>query len=225
MPDCSLVANCSQKGICIAQSQCMCLPSWEGDNCNKKIIDFFPLLKTESFFRSIGILEFIILFHIVSHFILRKLYGKFYFASYDSSLMDGRYYTLILAAFNSKNVLHFVNNLYGFYVYAPILYQLIGSSSFLWFFFSAIIFCNIFSIFLKKLQKTSTFTIGSSGFLIAIKMLLILLSQGDVLKNSIQLILSHLLVDYVFIGDELDLIQMASGFIYSLGYFQMILHE
>jgi membrane associated rhomboid family serine protease len=158
---------------------------------------------------------------IILLFFFLRIFDRFSagFAVKFADFKNGRYFLAVLSAFIHRNWLHMLTNVYGFYLYAPILYQLLGAHSFILFYLTSAAATILCSVLYKRLIGSNEASLGSSGSLAAVKMLAILLNKDAIVKNGLQLFLSHLLMDYIFLGDYLDVSQIVSGMVCSFAYY------
>ena len=228
IPDCSDVYECSNHGICVSKNQCLCLPSWTGIDCGSKIPNFQPVASNKRITEYLPILSLITwieVFAFVQLFIylsgaLRSSWStslkKLLATSWMEVLESHRIWTFLTFLFYHDQVLHMLNNLYGFYVYAPFIFSELGSWRFLVFFvFTSIIVASL-SLSVSRYQHRVNLIYGFSGHVIALKTLFILYSSGwndHYIRSLIHLFLSQILLDYVFLGDRLDITLHIGGLI------------
>ena len=210
-------SQCSYKGISLSSERCICLPSWCGEDCSKSIVNFQPLLIRK--FRScilqvlnyFSVLEFILVLVVCSelYFIIRPQRRVRSLCTWNGISDDWKLHTLFTHAFVHKNFLHAFFSFYCFLAYAPQVYQILGNRNFVAMILSIMVVSNITSMAARQLKESfrSTKYLGLSAVIIALRSMLVYatLKWKDSMMFAIgQTCMSHLVLEYILIGDSID---------------------
>ena len=176
------LSQCSYKGILLSQTKCICLPSWYGENCSKRISNFEPLFLhsfNNPFFRILNdfsILELIlvILISFECWFLVQPKARSKFLCSWNGIFDDWKVYSLITHSFVHKNMLHTGLSLYCFLNYVPLMYELLGKKRFLLFAVLVLVISNLSSAIARRIRWSFTDVkyLGLSPLIISIRIVL-----------------------------------------------------
>lgn len=228
-------AQCSYKGIPLNGERCVCLPSWCGADCSRTIINFQPFLIRN--FNScllyclnyVSVLEFVLLLVVTYevYFIMRPGKRAQSLCTWNGIADDWKFSTLFSHSFVHKNFLHSFFSFYCFLAYAPQVYQVLGNRNFVAMILAVMLLSNVVSMTSRRLKNsfTSTKYLGLSALIVALRSMMVYatLTWKDSMLYAVgQTCMSHLVLEYILIGDSIDYEGIVCGLLSGLFIYKCI---
>jgi membrane associated rhomboid family serine protease len=205
---------------------CLCLPSWKSDDCSIPIPYFSPLIKSSSWIRSVSWLEILIALSIFLHLLywlpidrLASFLNRNFTSSWSGVVDQKKLHTLVTSSLFHHNIIQLAINLHAVYLFGPYLYQYLGFDLFAIHFVVVAALSSLVSLIYR--YHSGLIYMRSSGLSAVIIAWRVYLLQaiGNSIGYSIlpsysnsnlharmaEAVIYHLFVDYLLLGDLLDI--------------------